>query len=117
MKDRTFEHQAEVDSVSTLPEHYRPQTIEGVMPGQVGYFYMHCIKADRDTGQIYLVKSTEFKPEEHILDDNSPNYARSSKADGSYVGVSQVYRDDEQGQLLDGFIVDMRFVKPGALAQ
>lgn len=92
--------------VPTLPEYFRADSLDGVLPGEVVFPYgSTAIKADKATGALFISGRTELDQ-----DTVEPRYG----IEGSRVGIVRIHEqiDDE---VIDGFIADCRYLKPGSI--
>lgn len=91
-----------------LPETYFPQTIDGMMPGQIAYLLAEpeLIIADR-LGTVYLNLDYGFRAD--IAE--RPDYS-----EGGNIAILRIYQVDDDGAVCDGYIVDLRTAEPGDVA-
>lgn len=90
--------------VPTLPEYFRADTLSGVLPGDVVFPYKSAIKVDKSTGALFLSGASSL---DH--DDLDPR-----SIDGYRVGILRIHEQIDDS-LVDGFIADCRYLKPGSL--
>lgn len=90
-----------------LPEAYLPQTIEGMLPGDIIHLEPkpNCIGANT-LGEVFLNRDFMYDPQEAT----QPDYDSSN-----YVAVMRVCQREKNGKLVDGYIVDIRLVAPGEI--
>jgi hypothetical protein len=99
-----FSTEYPTSQVPTLPEYFRADTLDGVLPGDVVFPYKSAVKVDKSTGALFVSGASSL---DH--DDLDPR-----SIDGYRVGILRIH--EQIGDLLvDGFIADCRYLKPGSL--
>lgn len=99
--EQTFEYPTPL--VPTVPEYFRKGTFEGMLPGDMSFPFAIPIKFDPSNGRLAL--KTNFE-----LDDG----AKDPQFFGSRAGIMRIY-ESNCGKLVDGYIADLRHVKPGEI--
>ncbi|HWB39105.1 MAG TPA: hypothetical protein VG604_02570 [Candidatus Saccharimonadales bacterium] len=89
-------------SVPTLPEYFRKASFNSMVPGDIVYPYAHNVVADTQTQLLYLQTNNSIDG-----DTINPTYF------GARTGVMRLLDILPDGELADGFIADMRHIKPG----
>jgi len=93
--------------VPSLPDFMRRDTFAGLMPGEINFPYgSGPIVHDELTSHLYIETTTKLDP-----DYTNPSYFGSSRS-----AIMRVYVERPSGEVLDGFIADMRHVNPGEMS-
>ena len=93
--------------VPTLPEYFRADALDGVLPGEVIFpFVSSAIKADKSTGALFVVGRC-------ALDQDTLN-PRPDSVKGYRAGIVRIHEEID-GEMVEGFIADCRHLTPGSI--
>lgn len=88
-------------TVPTPPEFLRKNQFTGMMPQEINYPYgAGPIVYDSITGHLYIEATANLDP-----DYTNPTYFGDNRS-----AIMRVYEKSEDGEVIDGFIADMRFM-------
>lgn len=103
MNQPRFSTEYPTSEVPILPEYFRKNTIEGLMPSTPVYPYAYAIKSDTASGVLHVNKSIEIDG-----DAQDPNYF------GERTGLMRVL-ETHDGEVVDGYVADLRHIHAGKI--